>query len=319
MLRSSWLIGFPLVLVFSWAYEITPEGIKKEKDVERSEAITRETAKKLDIAVIVLLILAMGGLVVDRLIPDATTPATEATAENVAVASVPDQSIAVLPFANMSADPDNEYFSDGLSEELLNLLAKIPELKVAARTSAFAFKDKDTDATEIARQLRVAHVLEGSVRQSGDRIRITAQLIDASNGYHLWSNTWERTLTDVFAIQDEIAIQVMQYLRPTLLGGSVPKSTETDPEAYTLYLMGCHLHLVATKEASEKAEGYLREALAIDPEFAPAMGCLSHLLATSARSGLTDYDEGFRQARAVNNRHLELAPNSADRTWNAPI
>jgi TolB-like protein len=192
------LIGFPLVLVFSWAYEITPEGIKKEQDVERSESITRETAKKLDIAVIVLLILAMGGLVVDRLIPDATTPATEATADNVAVASVPDQSIAVLPFANMSADPDNEYFSDGLSEELLNLLAKIPELKVAARTSAFAFKNKDTDATEIAKQLRVAHVLEGSVRQSGDRIRVTAQLIDASNGYHLWSKTWERTLTDVF-------------------------------------------------------------------------------------------------------------------------
>ncbi len=304
------LIGFPLVLVFSWAYEITPEGIKKEKDVERSESITRETAKKLDIAVIVLLILAMGSLVADRLIPDATTPATEATADSVVVASVPDQSIAVLPFANMSADPDNEYFSDGLSEELLNLLAKIPELNVAARTSAFAFKEKDTDITEIARRLRVAYVLEGSVRQSGDRPRITAQLIDTSNGYHLWSDTRERKLTDVFAIQDEIAAAVVASLRLTLLH-EMPRAQRTDPEAYFLFLKSKAQARLRTKEGAEEAVRLLARALTIDPEFASGWAALATVQVNNAFRLGRSPKETYAGAEASARRALSLDPENS--------
>jgi hypothetical protein len=179
------------------------------------------------------------------------------------------------------------------------------------------------DIPTIAQQLNVAHVLEGSVRKDGQKIRITAQLIDARTDTHLWSATYDRTLDDIFVIQDEIAGQVTESLKATLLGGTSPKSTETDPEAYALYLRGAHLKFFGTEEASKKAETYLREALAIDPEFAPAWGYLFSVLVNSARSGFIDYDEGHRQARAANSRHLELNPNSAeahtDRAWLAMI
>ena len=190
-------IGFPLVMLFSWAYEITPEGLKKEKEVDRTTSVTHETAKKLDTAVIVLLVLGIASLALDRLIPEAAMPsdtANNALAEQEVIDSTPEHSIAVLPFVNMSADEENEYFSDGLSEELLNLLARIPQLRVAARTSTFRFKGSDAGIDEIAVKLNVAHVLEGSVRKSGDEIRITAQLIKASDGFHLWSYTWDRTI-----------------------------------------------------------------------------------------------------------------------------
>ncbi len=210
----------------------------------------------------------------------------------------------------MSADPDNEYFSDGLSEELLNLLAKIPELKVVARTSAFAFKNKDTDATEIARQLRVAHILEGSVRQSGDRLRITAQLIDASNGYHLWSNTWERTLTDVFAIQDEIAAAVVDSLRVTLLG-KIPKAQRTDPEAYSLLLKSRVPARRFTKEGFEEASRLLIQALAIDPEVAQGWSELARNQVNQALWTEVKLEEGFARAQVSAQRALSLDPNDA--------
>src|SRR5207248_2877928 len=149
--------------------------------------------------------------------------------------SVADSSIAVLPFVNMSEDKTNEYFSDGISEELLNLLSKIPQLKVAARTSSFSFRGKGAEIPEIARQLHVANVLEGSVRKSGEQVRITAQLIRAAEGYHLWSETYDRKIDDIFKIQDEIAGEVVKELKVKLLGAA-PKVRTTDPKAYALYL-----------------------------------------------------------------------------------
>ena len=146
-----------------------------------------------------------------------------------------DRSIAVLPFVNMSADKEQEYFADGISEELLNLLAQVPELRVIARTSSFSFKGKDVDIAEIARRLNVANVLEGSVRKAGDRLRITAQLVRATDSSHLWAQTYDRELDDMFAVQDEIAAAVCEQLKIKLLGAA-PKAEEADPEAYALFL-----------------------------------------------------------------------------------
>jgi TolB-like protein/Tfp pilus assembly protein PilF len=303
-------VGFPLVVLFSWAYEITPEGLKKESEVPPDESITAHTAKKLNTAVIILLVLSLGALIADRLIPEAATPVAEPVADAVIEPGVPGQSIAVLPFVNMSADKENEYFSDGLSEELLNLLARIPELQVAARTSAFSFKGTDAAIGEIAEKLNVAHVLEGSVRKSGDEIRITAQLIKASDGYHLWSHTWDRTLIDVFAIQDEIAAAVVEALKVTLLG-DVPHARVTDPAAYSLYLQSKVASNKRSKESLEEAVAMLTQALAIDPDYAEAWVELGTVQTNQTGSGFVPETEGFGRARASAERALSIDPDNA--------
>jgi TolB-like protein/tetratricopeptide (TPR) repeat protein len=302
------LIGLPLVVLFSWAYEITPEGLKREKEVERNESITHETARKLNMAVIVLLLLAVGGMIADRLIPEQLQD-TQAAADAGETNDPTGQSIAVLPFVNMSADPENEYFSDGLSEELLNLLAKIPELKVAARTSAFSFKNSDAGIAEIADTLNVAHVLEGSVRKSGDQIRITAQLIKGSDGYHLWSRTWDRTLIDVFAIQDEIAAAVVDALKVTLLG-ELPHASVTDTRAYELYLQAKVFADMRTKESLERAARLLTEALVVDPDYAEAWVELSVVRTNQVGASYLAAEEGYASARAASERALELDPDN---------
>lgn len=308
-------IGFPILILFSWAYEITPEGLKKESEVDRDESITAHTAKKLNTAVIVLLVLLLGALIVDRLIPEAAVTVEQAASSESVTSLVTDQSIAVLPFVNMSADEDNEYFSDGLSEELLNLLAKIPELQVAARTSAFSFKGSDAGIEEIALKLKVAHVLEGSVRKSGDQIRITAQLIKASDGYHLWSNTWDRTLNDVFAIQDEIAAAVVEALKVTLLG-EVPHARVTDATAYSLYLQSKAAADRSSKDGYEEAVALLTQALAIDPEYADAWVQLGTVQTNQTGGGFVPEAEGFARARASAERALMIEPDNARATSN---
>jgi TolB-like protein len=199
-------------MFFAWAFELTPEGLKKEKHVDRSESVTQVTGRKLDFIIIGVLAAALIFYATkDYMQVPETAPASEATQEIVATDT--QKSIAVLPFVNMSSDPEQEYFSDGLSEEILNLLAKVPDLKVIARTSSFAFKGKNEDLRNIGRALDVKTVLEGSVRKSGDRVRITAQLIDVSNGAHLWSETYDRTLTDIFAVQDSVASEILDALQ----------------------------------------------------------------------------------------------------------
>ena len=191
------LLGLPIVLFIAWAFELTPEGIKREKDVDRSASITQQTGQKLNRAIVVLVVVAVGIVIFDRLVPR-----QEQVAEP--VAEVQDQSIAVLPFVDLTAGQADAYLGQGLAEELLNALAQFPALRVAARTSAFAVAEDGLDLREVGEVLGVAHVLEGSIRRSGDRLRITAQLIRASDGFHLWSETYERAMTDIFAIQDEI-------------------------------------------------------------------------------------------------------------------
>lgn len=225
------------------------------------------------------------------------------------VQEIENESIAVLPFVNMSSDPEQEYFSDGISEELLNLLAGIPDLRVAARTSAFSYKGKDTKIDVIGRELGVAHVLEGSVRKSGNRVRITAQLIRADSGYHLWSETWDRTLEDIFDVQDEIAAIVTNHMKLTLL--SVSPVVETDPKAYALYLQARHLTRQGTSSSYEQALELLQQALETTPDYAPAWRQLGVIYMTQADRGLRSASEGFRLGQEATQKALDIDPNNA--------
>jgi TolB-like protein/Tfp pilus assembly protein PilF len=305
------LIGFPFALIFAWAFEITPEGIKREKDVDRSQSITPHTGKKLNSTIIVILSIALGFMLVDKFVLENDT--TDDEADIAAVDIKP--SIAVLPFVNMSDDRDNEYFSDGLSEELLNLLAKIPALHVAGRTSSFQFKGANEDLRLIGEKLNVANVLEGSVRRSGTKLRITAQLINADTGYHLWSETYDRELTDVFAIQDEIASNVVDALRLKLLGEELPIASHgTDNiEAYNLYLRAMYLADRTTKADSLNAMEALKRAVEIDPNYARAYALMAdtHQLLVSGfvGDGWDDFKAGFEQVHAYADKALELDPN----------
>jgi TolB-like protein len=224
--------------------------------------------------------------------------------------AIPEKSIAVLPFVDMSAGKDQEYFSDGISEELLNLLAKIPQLQVTARTSSFAFKGKETGIPEIARTLQVAHVLEGSVRKAGNSVRITAQLIKAGTNTHLWSQTYDRKLDDIFAIQDEIAADVVKQLKVTLLGAA-PKARTTDPEAYALYLQAVQLGRQFTAEPFQQSDALYRKVLAIDPRYAPAWYGLARNFGNETGQGLLPVKEGFAQAREAAVRALAIDPDYA--------
>jgi TolB-like protein len=288
-------VGFPIALIFAWVYEITPEGIKLETEVDRSASITDLTGRRMDFIVIAVLAAAVIVFAYDKwwLGPGAFRP--------------PPNSIAVLAFANTSPDPDQEYFSDGISEELLGLLAQMPELQVTSRTSAFYYKDKDVTLRDVARQLNVAHILEGSIRRAGDRIRITAQLIDTHTDTHLWSETYDRTLEDIFAIQDDIAAVVADKLKVTLLGAA-PTVKETDPAAYALYLQARHLSRQGTREGWEQAIGLFEQVLALDPDYAPAWAGLSHVYTRQSDNSLRPVEEGYAMARGAVMQAIMLDP-----------
>ena len=302
------ILGFPLAVFFAWAYEITPDGLRKEKDVDRTESIAPTTGRKLDRTIIVLLIVALGYFIWASRHPDVAIE--QGRSEAVVPTAQVSPSIAVLPFVNMSSDPEQEFFVDGLSEELLNLLAKIPELDVTSRSSAFFYKGKDIQINDVGRELGVANVLEGSVRRSGNRIRITAQLIEVDSDTHLWSESWDRTLDDVFAIQDEIAMAVVEQLKIRLLGVT-PHVVTTSPEAYALYLQGRQNSTRRTNEDFESAETLLREALALDPGYAPAWAMLGRTIAYSSTISSRDPADAAPLAREALNKALELDPNEA--------
>jgi len=227
-------------------------------------------------------------------------------------AAVSDHSIAVLPFENMSEDPANAHFADGLSEELLNLISRIPGLRVVGRTSSFSFRGRSVGAAEISRELRVSHLLDGSVRKAGQRLRITAQLVRGSDSSHVWSQTFDRDLSDVFAVQDEIAAAVAEELEVELLGRATPRSRQTDPDAYAHYLRGRHFFELGSAETYPQAVSELEAALAIDPGFAPAWATLGALHFSAANNSLIAYPEGARLARKFSERAVEIDPNLAE-------
>jgi len=313
-------IGFLFAMFFAWAFELTPEGLKHEHEVDRSLSITSQTGRKLDYTIIGVLVVALGYFSYDKLVlstardvalVESTTQAISDKAANKPEnLEESDNSIAVLPFINMSDDASNEYFSDGISEELLNLLAKIPELRVIARTSSFAYKGKDAKIADVAHELNVGHVLEGSVRKAGNQVRITAQLIRASDSSHLWSETYDRTLDNIFTIQDEIATAVVEQLKVALLG-TTPTVKETNPEAFALYLQARQVGRQDTLAAYEHSIALYQEALSIAPDFAAAWNGQAMTHFQAGYFGLRPYDESFPSAREATNKALAIDSDDA--------
>lgn len=322
------LIGLPIVLIFSWIYEITPEGMKLEKDVAEGSPIPQEAGRKMDRLIIGLVILVIGVIVADRLIPEGTVaPEATAAADQAPMAAAntgPRNAIAVMPFRNMSDDPGNQYFSEGISEEILNVLAKVNGLKVSSRTSSFAFSDQNLDLRTIAEKLNVDFILEGSVRKAEDRVRITAQLIDVRDDTHLYSETYERTLADVFLIQQEISGEIVKALRGVLgeAGGmSLPVTAErpTDNlEAYEFYLEGRYWlqnRILFRTEGLHKGIDALHKAIELDPDFAQAYASLAACYVVydgyATEFEQSRYEAGETQARATQYAEQAIAINES--------
>ena len=273
-----------------------------------TRASPRRSRMLVALAVIIATVLAY--VVVDRFWLSKRVDEQQSLVET--TPAIPEKSIAVLPFVNISSDKEQEFFADGLSEELLTLLAKIPELQVAARTSSFYYKGKAVKLADVARELHVAHILEGSVRKSGDRVRITAQLIRAADGYHKWSETYDRTQADIFAIQEEIAEAVVKQLKVTLLGAA-PKVMHTSPEAYALFLQARQFERQYIRQGFEQSIALYQQALAIDPTYAAAWNGLAKNYLDQAFLGLgpRSADEGYRLAREAANKALAIDPEYA--------
>jgi TolB-like protein len=336
------LLGLPVVLVFAWAFELTPEGIKRERQVDRSKSITSETGRRLDRAIIVVLLIALGWFAWDKFAGPAPEPAATASVAPVAddqeaEPRVPqrsaEKSVAVLPFVAMSNGPDDEYFADGLTEEILNSLAQLPELLVTARTSAFAFKGQELPIQEIAATLGVRHIVEGSVRRSGERLRVTAQLIRADDGFHLWSENYDSTSADTITVQENIAEKIATALDVVLderKREAMRQAGLRSIEAFTLYQKGLDYYDRAHGEmdqfeALQQANVYFEQVMDRVPEFGPVYAAHSDLyvhlltdaltgeapagiteetLADAYRSVLADYDAATRYAPVGRQRYL---------------
>ena len=281
------IVGFPVALLMAWALELTPQGIRRTTSAPMIEATTPGTQ------------------------PDDVDPASVISVAEAADPVDTKKSIAVLPFADMSPAHDNEYFSDGLCEELLNVLTRVPGLRVASRTSCFAFKGKDADIPTVAGRLHVTHVVEGSVRKYGEQIRITAQLIEAATDTHLWSDTWDRSLGDIFVIQDDIARSIVAALALNLNPGDAPDATTRNARAYDHYLKGLSFyHRFGPKSHGFAIEMFGR-ATALDPGFAKAWAGLA-----AAHAALAVYYDGgeaaLEAADEASGKAVELAPELAE-------
>ncbi|WP_068545822.1 hypothetical protein [Thalassotalea crassostreae] len=328
------VIGFPIACLIAWAFELTPEGVKRSKDVVLDESITTITGRKLDLGIITALVITVVFLVYEAYFSASKVELTTTDNEEVEAAGVIKQSekvselpdtknevsteftsIAVLPFVNMSNDPEQEYFSDGLSEELLNVLARLKQLKVAARTSSFYFKNKNMDIKEIAEKLDVEHILEGSVRKSGTKLRVTAQLIKADNGYHLWSETYDYELDDIFKIQDEISAAVVQQLKLTLLDEEYSDLREhgtDDIKAQDAYLVGRYHIQARTPQSLAKAEAAFKKSIAIDPNNQLAISGLADTYSLQEAYADLSLKEYTTRVKLLLKPYFDKASNSAE-------
>ena len=295
------VVGFPFVLAFAWFYEITPEGLKRESQVDRSQSIMRTTGKKLDRWIIATLSLAVVLLLTDKFVLRKDGSA------------VMEKSIAVLPLVNESGDPNNEYFSDGLSEELIAALARVDGLKVIGRSSSFRFKGNGEDYRAIGAALGVATLVEGTVRKQADRVRIVAALINAEDGRQLWSQTYDRELKDIFAVQSEFAQAVTDSLEVKLLGGkSSMKSTTKNVEAHNSYLQGNAYFERRNVEALHKAIDFFDEAIRLDPDYALAYAQRGESYSWLADQTGEDMLERRATARRDAEKAVALSPDLAE-------
>jgi TolB-like protein len=322
------VIGFIPALICSWVYEMTPDGLKRDSGALADASTNRYTARKLDRITIVLLIIVGGIVLFDRFLPESGEQAAVATSENetlpvatleqqqpASVAIADDrQSVAVMPFVNMSDDESNEYFSDGISEELLNVLVRVQSLRVPSRTSSFTFKGSDKKLSEIGSELGVEHVLEGSVRKAGDRIRVTAQLIEVATDTHLWSETYTRELKDIFAIQDEIAQAIVEALQVTLTGAdqqTLNAHSTSNVEAYNEFLVGVHYWNIRSSESLRRAIEHLKTAVELDADFDEAWAALAATYALFPEYGAGTIDDSIPLAREALKKALSINPDSA--------
>jgi len=307
-IRFVWVgltIGFPISLILGWRYDIKNGLIVRTKNASDEVKLSLQSADyailaTLTIVAVAVIIGTVGGISQTQQHDDRFNIGRD----------INDLSIAVLPFVNRSLDSGNDFFADGISEELLNALANVPELSVVSRTSSFSFKNKDLSVLEIATKLNVAYVLEGSVRRSKNTIRITAQLIDARADSHLWSHAFDLTIDDIFAVQDEIAMAVVDKLKVTLIGDlSIIKTTSS--EAYVLYLQANHVSRRQSDEAIQEAELLYRESLALDPTYSQSWIGLCQLYSNSVTVGLYSIEDGFRNAVGACQEALTHDPGSA--------
>jgi TolB-like protein len=333
------VIGFIPALILAWAFEMTPEGIKREKDIDREKSITPVTGRKLDRAIIGILTIALAYFVFDKFSTrdpapqpiDTTALEAPSSAEPAEQAATAVQSVAVLPFTAMSSGTDDSYFADGLTEEILNSLARLPELMVTARTSSFHFKDKNLPVPEIAATLGVEHIVEGSVRRSGERVRITAQLIRAEDGFHMWSDTYDRTLEDIFAVQENIAENIAETLEVVLNEEKRQRMRDArieDVEAFIAYQKGVEMieraHSISDpSELLPEANVYLDQALAIVPSIPNAQlertDLFGHIIYNNAigqkSSTPAELEAALEEVMAGLSKAARYAPSDAQRAY----
>ena len=299
------VLGFPIALAFSWAFEITPEGIKRESEIAPNESITRRTGRKI-VGITIAVAAVAGGLFVFQLLrPRLTSPNAVSASSGI----VSDKSIAVLPFDNLSRDPDNAYFCEGVQDEILTRLAKVADLKVISRTSTQHFKSTPENLPQIATQLGVAHILEGSVQRSNDQVRVNVQLIKAQSDAHLWAETFDRKLTDIFAVESEIAKAIAESLQARLTGpeeSSMTQAPTENPEAYELYLKGRFFWNKRNGNDLRKSIEYLKQAVAKDPGYARAYAALADSYALLRFYGGAAPDQSIVPAEEAAKKALEL-------------
>ncbi len=309
------VLGFPVALILAWAFELTPEGIKRAEDVTPEDSITRKTGRKL-IGITVALALIAAGLFTFQFLRRSSAVSAPKLVNS--AASAGEKSIAVLPLVNTSGDPANDYFSDGLSEELIAVLAKIPGLKIIGRSSSFLFKGKSDDSRTIGDKLGVANLLEGSVRKQGERVRIVAELISAADGRELWTETYDRELKDVFAVQSEIATAVTDQLKIKLLGA--PAKSDAAPSndnlaAYNAQQQAAFYFRLGSEEGTRKATEFYDEAIRLDPRYALAYADQSAAWRQLGATWLATTGEAsaaYAKARSAAQIALSLAPDLAE-------
>ena len=311
-------IGFIPALIFSWVFELTPQGLKRDEDVAPEESIAPQTARRMNRMIIAVLVLALGYFAFDKFVlaprrESAKSQTPPAPNESQSIANA--KSIAVLPFDNLSRDPDNAFFAEGVQDEILTRLAKVGDLKVIARTSTQKFKSAPENLSDIAKQLGVLNILEGSVQKANDQVRVNVQLINAMTEAHLWADTYDRKLTDIFAVESEIANAVADALQAKLTGSeksSIAKAPTANPEAYELYLKGRFFWNKRSGADLRKAIEYFNQAIAKDPNYTLAYTGLADSYLLLPNYGNASTQESITPARAALKKALELDDSSAE-------